>query len=40
MPKMRGFIGIPKGELLEGGLPKNKMNLVVAWIELHSNELD
>jgi hypothetical protein len=40
MPKMRGFIGIPKGELLEGGLPKNKINLFVAWIELHSNELD
>jgi hypothetical protein len=36
---MRGFIGIPKGELLEGGLPKNKMNLVVARIELHRDEL-
>jgi Domain of unknown function (DUF4160) len=30
---------IPEGELLEGSLPKNKLKLAVAWIELHQDEL-
>ena len=30
---------IPSGELLEGSLPAGKMKLVVAWIELHRDEL-
>lgn len=32
-------ISIIESELLEGDLPKNKMRLVVAWIELHRDEL-
>lgn len=27
------------GELLEGSIPKNKMKLVVAWIEIHKEDL-
>jgi hypothetical protein len=30
---------IPEGEVLEGSLPKNKLKLAVAWIELHKEEL-
>lgn len=30
---------IPEGNLLEGSLPKSKMKLVAAWIELHKDEL-
>ena len=30
---------IPTGELLEGSLPKGKVKLVEAWIELHTEEL-
>jgi hypothetical protein len=32
-------ISIPDGELLEGQLKANKMKLVSAWIEIHSDEL-
>jgi hypothetical protein len=32
-------IGIPEGELLEGGLPPGRMRLVQAWIEIHGDEL-
>jgi hypothetical protein len=32
-------ISIPEGKLLEGSLPKNKMKLVHAWIEIHQDEL-
>ncbi len=32
-------IAIPDGEILEGSLPKSKMKLVQAWIELHHDEL-
>ncbi len=32
-------ITIPEGELLEGTLPVGKMRLVLAWIELHKDEL-
>jgi uncharacterized protein DUF4160 len=28
-----------EGELLQGELPKNKLRLVLAWIELHRDEL-
>lgn len=31
--------GIPDGELLEGGLPAGKMRMVLAWIEIHRDEL-
>ncbi len=30
---------IPDGELLEGNIPKSKIRLVQAWIELHKDEL-
>ncbi len=30
---------IPTGMLLEGSLPKSKMKLIEAWIEIHSDEL-
>ena len=32
-------ISIPEGELLEGKLKANKMRLVLAWIEIHRDEL-
>jgi hypothetical protein len=32
-------ISIPDGDLLEGKLPKTKMRLVLAWIEIHREEL-
>lgn len=32
-------IAIDNGEVLEGYLPKNKMRLVQAWIEIHQKEL-
>jgi len=32
-------IEIPNGILLEGKLPKQKMKLVEAWIEIHQEEL-
>jgi hypothetical protein len=30
---------IPEGDLLDGSLPPGKAKLVVAWIELHRDEL-
>ena len=27
------------GDVLEGGLPKNKMKLLLAWMEIHHDEL-
>lgn len=32
-------ISIPQGKLLEGKLPLSKMRLVLAWIEIHQEEL-
>jgi hypothetical protein len=32
-------IGIPDGEVLEGSLPRGKLRLVQAWIEIHQDEL-
>lgn len=32
-------IAIDDGEVLEGDLPKPKMKLVQAWIEIHKDEL-
>lgn len=34
-----GTYAIPDGSLLAGGLPPNKHKLVVAWIEIHGEEL-
>lgn len=28
------------GEIVEGDFPKNKLKLLVAWIEIHREELD
>ena len=33
------IVAIPDGEVLEGNLPKAKMKLLQAWIELHQDEL-
>jgi hypothetical protein len=32
-------IAIPDGDLLEGSLPPGKMRLVLAWVEIHRDEL-
>jgi hypothetical protein len=32
-------IAIPDGELLEGSLPPAKMRLVLAWVEIHRDDL-
>ena len=32
-------LAIPEGELLEGRLPSGKMKMVLAWIEIHRDEL-
>lgn len=32
-------LSIPNGEILEGKIPKSKMKLLSAWIELHQDEL-
>ena len=32
-------IGIPDGNVLEGGLRRKQMRLVQAWIEIHREEL-
>ena len=30
---------IPTGEVLEGSIPKSRMKLIQAWIEIHKDEL-
>ena len=32
-------VAIPDGEVLEGTMPKAKMKLLHAWVELHKDEL-
>ncbi len=32
-------VSIPDGDVLGGDIPKSKMKLVQAWIELHKDEL-
>ena len=32
-------VSIPDGEVLEGQIPNNKLKLVMAWIEIHRDEL-
>ncbi|NOQ36582.1 MAG: DUF4160 domain-containing protein [Methylococcaceae bacterium] len=32
-------ISIPEGDVLEGSIPKAKMKLLQAWVELHKDEL-
>lgn len=33
------IISIPDGEVLEGKIPPSKMKLLLAWIEIHKDEL-
>jgi hypothetical protein len=33
------IVTIPDGEVLEGSIPKAKMKLLQAWIEIHQEEL-
>ncbi|MXY56664.1 MAG: DUF4160 domain-containing protein [Gammaproteobacteria bacterium] len=33
------IVSIPEGDVLDGGLPRSKMRLLLAWIELHKDEL-
>ena len=33
------IVEIPGGEVLEGSIPNSKMKLLLAWIELHKDEL-
>ena len=33
------IVSIPDGAVLEGNIPKPKMKLLQAWIELHKDEL-
>ena len=33
------IIDIAKGSVLEGEIPNNKLKLVLAWIEIHRDEL-
>ena len=33
------IVEIPSGEIIEGLIPRNKMKLVQAWIEIHQDEL-
>jgi hypothetical protein len=35
----KASIRIPDGELLDGSLPRKQMRLVLAWIELHQDDL-
>lgn len=32
-------IAIPEGEVLEGSLPPGKLRLVLAWVEIHHDDL-
>jgi desulfoferrodoxin (superoxide reductase-like protein) len=32
-------VSVPEGEVLAGSLPPNKTRLLLAWIELHRDEL-
>jgi len=33
------IIEIPNGDILEGSIPKSKMKLLKAWVEIHQDEL-
>lgn len=37
--EQEAVLEIPKGNLIEGALKRNKMKLVQAWIEIHKEEL-
>lgn len=33
------MVEIPEGKLLAGNFPKDNLKLVIAWIEIHKDEL-
>jgi len=33
------IVAVPDGDILDGSIPKAKMKLLQAWIELHKDEL-
>jgi hypothetical protein len=37
--EFEAVVSIPDGELLEGELPAPKMRLLLAWVEIHRDEL-
>ncbi len=37
--EVEAVFSIPEGNIIDGNLPNNKLKLVVAWIELHKDEL-
>ncbi len=37
--EQEAVVSIPEGKLLEGSLPANKMKLLLAWVEIHRDEL-
>lgn len=37
--EFEAVISIDDGDILEGDLPKSRMKLVQAWIEIHKDEL-
>ena len=39
MQKDEGVYQIPDGILIEGSIPSNKEKLLMAWIEIHKEEL-
>ncbi len=32
-------VAIPEGDVLEGGLPPGKMKMLLAWVEIHRDDL-
>ncbi|MBC8182721.1 DUF4160 domain-containing protein [candidate division KSB1 bacterium] len=32
-------VSIPEGKVLQGTMPKNKMKLIQAWIEIHKEDI-
>lgn len=37
--EQEAVIAIPEGDVLEGSLPTGRLRLVLAWIEIHRDEL-
>ena len=37
--EFEAVVAIPEGELLEGELPAGKLRVLLAWIEIHKDEL-
>ena len=37
--ELKAVLSIPEGNLLDGNFPKDKLKLVLAWVEIHKDEL-